>query len=132
MSEGNFESRAEEERLQPCPPLVKLSVLAQLQGLIAGIFCLMDKFKGLRAPPATFQVNDHSWSLGGQEDSEEVQVMGYSVDFCRLLSSLEANAHKHWSSRTELGFKISILDCEKRLLHIELIEIHGGLELVQM
>ena len=83
-------------------------------------------------PPATFQVNDHSWSLGGQEDSEEVQVMGYSVDFCRLLSSLGAKAHKHWGSRTELGFKISILDCEKRLLQIELIEIHGGLELVQM
>ena len=56
MSKGNFESRAEQERLQPCPPLVKLLVLAQLQGLIAGIFCLMDKFKGLRAPPATFQV----------------------------------------------------------------------------
>lgn len=101
-------------------------------GLIAGGFCLMDKFKGLRAPPATFQVNDNSWSLGGQEDGEEVQLMCYSVDFCGLLSSLGAKANKHWSSRTELGFRISVLDFGKRLLQTELVGIHGGLELVQM
>ena len=61
MSEGNFESRAEEERLQPCPPLVKLSVLAQLQGLIAGIFCLMDKFKGLSPMVKNLPVVQETW-----------------------------------------------------------------------
>ena len=56
--------------------------------------------------------------------------MSYSVDFCGLLSCLGAKAHKHWSSRTELGFRISVLDSGKRLLQTELIGIHGGLELV--
>ena len=32
LSKGNFESRAEQERLQPCSPLVKVSVLAPTSG----------------------------------------------------------------------------------------------------
>lgn len=108
------------------------SGIGPTSGLRAGGFCLMDKFKGLRAPPATFQVYDNSCSLGGQEDGGEVQLMGCSVDFYGLLASLGAKAHKHWSSRTELGFRISVLDFGKRLWQTELIGIHGGLELVQM